>query len=257
MYRYLLTVMLAIVALVQISAQDSYRFKRNGEYKDDSQARWAIDAHIGGTSIISAHHTGGNVPMYRDGSTSQIGLLTGLHIEYYIPGTQYSVKAGYEHEEINYLKGDLTYDLNQLMVGGRWRMAPTDWWVQPYVGVDVLWALDAERGNDVEMSATSAAERYSYQAIGVANMPRFSVGSVVGADFYLFSHIALQVEYSFRVGLNSHCHLDYTDNRATAAAAYHGQIHRHALSVGLKLDFPFSFTEGDGRGLLRGLLYSY
>ncbi len=256
MYRCIVTVILTIVTLMQAFAHDTYRYKRYGEYKDDSQTRWAIDAHIGGTSIISAHHTGGNVPLYRDLGTSQMGLLTSLHVEYYIPGTKYSVKAGYEHEEINYLKGDLSYDLNQLMVGGRWRMAPTDWWVQPYVGADVLWALDAERGN-VEMDATSAAERYSYQATGVGNMPRFSVGPVVVADIYLFSHIALQLEYSFRVGLNSHCHLDYTDNRATTPAAYHGQIHRHALSAGLKIDFPFSFTEGDERGLLRGLLDSY
>ena len=256
MYRYILTLMLAFTSFVEVFAEESYHYKRNGEYKDDSQPRWAIDAHIGGNSVISAHQAGGNVPMYRSLSTSQRGLITRLHVEYYIPGTHWSAKAGYEHEEINYLKGDLTCDLNQLMVGGRWRPAPADWWVQPYVGGDVLWALDAERG-DYKMGATSTAEKYSYQATGVGNMPRFSVGPVVGADIYLFTHIALQVEYSFRLGLYSHCHADYTDNRANASTAYHGQIHRHVLSVGLKIDFPFSFTEGDARGLLRGILDQY
>lgn len=244
------------VTLGQVAAQDIYRYKRNGEYKDDSQARWSIDAHIGGNATISAHRSGGNAPLYRIGSTNQTGMLTSLHAEYYVPNSQWSVKAGYEHEEISYLKGDANYDLNQLMVGGRWRPAPGDWWVQPYVGADVLWAIDAEHDN-LDGDVTMTQERYQYHIGGQMRMPRFSAGPVVGADVYIFSHIALQVQYGFRLGFGSHCHAAYTDNRGEGSTVYHGQIHRHVFSVGLKVDFPFHFTEGDSRGLLQGILDLY
>lgn len=46
-------------------------------------------------------------------------------------------------------------------------------------------------------------------------------------------------------------------NSITHATTYHGQPHRHVLSAGLKIDFPFHFTEGDTRGLLKGLLNLY
>ena len=256
MYRLILTTLMAIATIAQVAAQDTYRYKRHGEYKDDTQARWAIDAHIGGNATIGAHHSGGNAPLYRIGSTSQTGMLTSLHAEYYIPGTQWSVKGGYEHEEISYLKGDINSDLNQLMVGGRWRPVPGDWWVQPYVGADVLWAIDAER-HELNTDATLSQERYQYHIGGTARMPRFSAGPVVGADIYIFSHIALQAQYGFRLGFCSHSHADYTDNKGAGTTVYHGQIHRHVLSVGLKVDFPFHFTEGDGRGLLQGILDSY
>ena len=89
-------------------------------------------------------------------------------------------------------------------------------------------------------------------------MPRFSMGPVVGADIYLFSHIALQAEYSYRLGLGSHYHVDYSDSRSHTVSAYcHGQPHRHVLTVGLKIDFPFRFDSDDVRGLLQGLLDLY
>ena len=246
----------ALVTLGQVAAQDTYRYKRNSEYKDDSQARWSVDASIGGNATISAHRSGGNTPLYRIGSATQTGMLTSLHVEYYVPGSQWSVKAGYEHEEISYLKGDANYDLNQLMVGGRWRPAPTDWWVQPYVGADVLWAVDAEHGN-LDSDVTMSLEHYQYHISGQTRTPRFSAGPVVGADVYIFSHIALQVQYGVRLGFGSHNHAVYTGNRGDGTTVYHGQIHRHIFSMGLKVDFPFHFTEGDSRGLLQGILDSY
>ncbi len=251
-----MTMLMAIATVVQVAAQDTYRYKRHGEYKDDSQARWAIDAHIGGNATIGAHRSGGNAPLFRMGAASQTGMLTSLHAEYYIPNSQWSVKAGYEHEEISYLKGDANSDLNQLMAGGRWRPAPTDWWVQPYVGADVLWAIDAGR-DDLASDITMPQEGYQYHIGGQTRTPRFSAGPVLGADVYIFSHIALQAQYGFRLGFGSHNHAVYTDNKEATPTVYHGQIHRHVLSVGLKVDFPFHFTEGDSRGLLQGILDSY
>ena len=67
-----------------------------------------------------------------------------------------------------------------------------------------------------------------------------------------------QAEYSYRLGLGSHYHVDYSDSRSHTVSAYcHGQPHRHVLTVGLKIDFPFRFDSDDVRGLLQGLLDLY
>lgn len=154
--------------------------------QDDDSPRWSVDAHIGGNSLVSGSASGGDVPLYRSGSTSQSGLVTRLHVEYLLPiYFPLSVKAGYEHEEITMLKGDASYDLSQLSLGARWRPASPLWHVQPYAGFDVLWAPSAERGG-MDMETRLGSLNYSYRARGVVRMPRFSMGPVVGAEIYLF-----------------------------------------------------------------------
>lgn len=106
----------------------------------------AIDGQLGGNMIRNAASTDALVPQYRMGSTSNSGLITKLHMEYYLPKAPFSLKVGYEHEELHFLKGDGSCDLNQLMLGGRWYPAPAQWKVCPYVGVDVLYAFGADRG---------------------------------------------------------------------------------------------------------------
>lgn len=53
--------------------------------QDDDSPRWSVDAHIGGNSLVSGSASGGDVPLYRSGSTSQSGLVTRLHVEYLLP----------------------------------------------------------------------------------------------------------------------------------------------------------------------------
>ena len=193
-------IMLLCLLMAGMSVVGQTTYKRP-KYKDDDVERvWAIDAHIGGGFYQNAHHTGAEVPKYHFGSTQNIGMLTKFHAEYYLPNTNFSLKAGYEHEEVTFLKGETAYDMNQLMLGGRWYVAPTDWWVQPYVGLDMLCAFDAEHSAfSTSASITTGSmgtKTYEYEGYGKIRLPRFSAGPVVGADFYLFSNIAVQVEYS-------------------------------------------------------------
>lgn len=228
--------------------------------EDDNGRRWAIDGQLGGNMIRNAASTDALVPQYRMGSTSNSGLITKLHMEYYLPKAPFSLKAGYEHEELHFLKGDGSCDLNQLMLGGRWYPAPAQWKVSPYVGVDVLYAFGADRGpfemtSSMSWSANGLTENtYSYAVEGVAKAPRFSLGPVVGADIYLFSSVALQLEYSYRLGVDAPYRAHYTEGGSGRTTDYHGQMHRHALTVDLKLTFPFLWTCDDGYGLLNGLL---
>ncbi len=235
----------------------------SAQNEDDDARRWAIDAQIGGNIVQSATSNNTNVPKYRDGSTSNSGLLTKLHVEYYLPKTRFSLKAGYEREELKFLRGDGNNELNQLMLGGRWNPAPAHWKVAPYVGADVLYAFDADRG-PFEMSSSMSwsysqmsKKTYSYVAQGIVKAPRFSLGPVVGADIYLFSSVALNVEYGYRFGLDSHYRVSYTEDGSDHVSEYHGQLHRHVFSVGLKMTFPFRWTSEDWGGLLQGLIDNF
>lgn len=227
---------------------------------DNNVRRWAVDAQIGGNIILGASSSNTDVPRYRMGSTSQSGLVTKFHAEYYLPKSRFSLKAGYEHEELNFLKGDGNSDLNQLMLGVRWYPATARWKIAPYVGCDFLYAFEAERGPfwmDASMSWSDnnlSESTYSYTAEGVAKAPRFSLGPIVGADIYLFSSIALQVEYGYRFGVDSPYRACYTEKGNSHTSEYHGQMHRHVLSIGLKVTFPFRWTSSDWSGLLDGLL---
>lgn len=221
--------------------------------------RWAIDGQVGANFTLKASSPDANVPRHRILPSSNSGLVTKLHVEYYLPKTDFSLKAGYEHEELNFLRGDGSANLNQLMLGGRWYPAPKSWKVAPYVGIDALWAYDTERG-PFHMGASTtigygnAAKEYSYEAIGTVKAPRFSVGPLVGADIYLFSSIAVQVEYGYRFGIASPYHVSYTESGNNKVSYYHGQLHRQMLTIGLKFTFPFKFTSEDGRGLLNSLI---
>ncbi len=224
-----------------VSAQDG----------DEGVRQWAIDAHVGGNITPNASSPNTLVPRYRMGSSANSGLVTKVHAEYYLPKSRFSLKAGYEHEELNFLKGDGGQDLDQLMLGGRWYPAPARWKVAPYVGADVLYAFSADRGPFEMSSHMSWADNnlsqtsYSYSAEGVAKAPRFSLGPVVGADIYLFSSVALQLEYGYRFGIDAPYRVRYTEDGSSRTSDYHGQMHRHVLSVGLKITFPFHWTSDD------------
>lgn len=224
--------------------------------------RWAIDAQIGGNATPGASSSNADVPRYRAGSSSNSGLVTKFHVEYYLPKSRFSLKAGYEHEELNFLKGDGGQDLDQLMLGGRWYPAPAKWKINPYVGADVLYAFTADRGPFERSASLSWSENtlsektYSYGVHGMAKGPRFSLGPIVGADIYLFSSVALQVEYGYRFGIDAPYRVRYTEEGSSRSSEYHGQMHRHVFSVGLKVTFPFHWTRDDWSGLLDGLLYN-
>lgn len=245
---------LLILALLLVSVRVS------AQNDDDDVRRWAIDAQVGGNIVQSATSNNTDVPKYRSGSTSNSGLLTKLHVEYYLPKTSFSLKAGYEREQLNFLKGDGCNELNQLMLGGRWYPSPTHWKVAPYVGADILYAIDADRG-PFEMSSymswsysQMSKKTYSYVAQGIVNVPRFSLGPVVGADIYLFSSVALKVEYGCRLGLDAHYRVSYTEDGSNRSSEYHGQLHRHVFTIGLKVTFPFRWTSDDWCGLLQGVI---
>ena len=218
--------------------------------QDDAKAteHWAVDVQIGGGEPLIGRNDL-NASGYFVGSTgSASSFLTKFHAEYFIPYTHFSIKAGYEHERMDLLSGDAETSLNQLMVGGRWYPAPWSWTIRPYVGVDALVYIGQLNDN----YQITSPEGYSRE-ICIRN-PRLSLAPVVGADIYLLSHLALQLEYGFRMGVDGRMTATSTFQRMPESTfVTRSNLHRHAFSIGLKATFPFRLTENDGYSLLNML----
>ncbi|MBQ8046910.1 MAG: hypothetical protein IJ196_03180 [Prevotella sp.] len=221
------------------------------QYDDlENPRRWAFDGQLGLSRL--SHLSTTEAEPVSSWPDVRNGLLTKLHAEYCLPYTHFSLKAGYEHEELNYQGQDFNSTLTQLMVGGRWYPAPAEWPIQPYTGIDVLGHLGESREKS-SMTVTSSLD-LSYERRADIRLPRMSVAPMIGADIYLFSSIALQVEYGYRLGLGSRIDIDSRYVGSQEWAHTHGHVNRHALTFGLKFVFPFTFTAEDGAGLFTTIL---
>lgn len=217
----------------------------------DSERRWALDGALGPVKLTNLHTMGQSINSSLP--SVKTGLMTSLHAEYFILASHFSLTAGYEKEELNYQGQDLSANLQQAMLGGRWYPAPKEWMVQPYIGLDAFCNLGSTR-QTITMNSSATPVSKAYERTGIIRLPRFSMAPVVGVDLYILSSVALQVTYSYRMGINSHADIRsrYTDSSATSLS--HGSIHRHALAFGLKFTFPFSFTIKDADNLLNLLM---
>ena len=236
--RTLITTLL-LTASMMASAQTNY----------DDPTRWAVDAQFGGAIPLIGHNdlTG---PGYFTGSTKgRHGTVNKLHAELYMPNTHFSVKGGYEHERLSILSGDAETELKEMMLGGRWYPAPWIWNVQPFVGLDGYLNISS-LNNHYSISSSEG-----YQRTTDIHQPRFSVAPVIGMDIFVFSHIAIQMEYGFRVGVGSHMTATSTFQRMPGETfVTKSDLHRHCFSIGLKVTFPFKFTSDDGRSFFETLL---
>ena len=219
--------------------------------QEDARRKWGVNFQVGG--IMPTHPKAGRNGMLPMGSQeNQSGLLTKLHFEYYIPQYPLSVKGGYEHEEVNLLGSDVSFDMKQMMLGGRYYPVPKDWLVQPYLGIDTYWNIGPQQ-ETLRMKASSS-QYGTYTRQGTIRKPLFSGAPVVGVDLYFFSCIAFQVEYGFRMGVGKSTEI--TSRSTSNSTEYYTtqRPFRHSFTVGLKISFPFYFTEDDGSKLIGGIL---
>ena len=220
--------------------------------QDQPQRTFAFDGMVGGTTSPHFNVLAPNGLSMPEKVHAGNGLHTKLRAEYYLPNTPLSIKLGYEHEEWNFLDTNLGKDMALVSLGARCYPGRKAWNVQPYVGVDGMYNFN---GGHYPFIRTRSDDRYGTVGYdGMANIPRFNVAPIVGADIYLFSSIALQLEYGCRIGFA----------KQSTIAAHYSHIAepfeirlspiRHSFNVGLKVVFPFSFTAEDGGKAVQGLL---
>lgn len=86
--------------------------------QDDDSRRWAIDFRLSPVKpVVSLNET---PDKYYDPLKAGGGPNFSAHIEYFIPQTGFSVVGGYDHEVMDFYSGDVSADLSQIMLGGRW-----------------------------------------------------------------------------------------------------------------------------------------
>lgn len=205
--------------------------------------RWAIDANIGPTFTK-------NKTSFHDALGVNNGTVTAFGVEYYIPGSHFSTRVEYKNETVNLIAQDVQAKQTLLTLGGRWYPAPENWMIQPRVGVNMGALLSSD--NTSSISHTNGQHSYSYDAS--IKSPKVVFAPTLGFDLYIFSSIALTVDYSYSLGINSKYEIyNGTSNRTLIAK---GNLNHHNLNFGIKVTFPFHFNSDDTNHLFQSLFLS-
>lgn len=229
-YR-LIVIIFLFACNITISAQNEAR-------------RWAINASIGPT--FSKNNTG-----IHDALGVDNGTTTSIGIEYYIPESHFSTRLGYNTETVNIIAQDVQAEHSQLTLGGRWYPAPEKWMIQPRVGMNMAILLSSD--NTSFMTHTNGQYSYSYDAS--VKSPKIALAPTVGFDLYIFSSIALTVDYSYSLGINSKYKVYDGDTDRTQLIA-RGNLNHHNLNFGIKVTFPFHFNSDDVNHLFQSIFLS-
>lgn len=220
--------------------------------QDEGARTFGIDGQIGGAASPHVRTTTNGAYTIPEKVGSGYGMLSKLRVEYYLPNTPLSLKAGYEHEEWNFLDTSLGDDMAIFSLGGRCYPGRKSWFVQPYIGLDVLYNFN---GGSRVFSWELNNDRYGrVRYDGMAHIPRFSLAPIAGVDLYLFSCIAIQLEYSCRMGFSKASVIQAKYNHLSEPFEIRLRPIRHGFNIGLKVTFPFHFTEKDGQKVVDGLL---
>lgn len=213
---------------------------------DDVERRWAFDVRLSPT-FATASTSSINIDV--DEQNRWCGPNFSAHVEYYLPATMFSIIGGYESEDVAFCGDNINTSLSQLMLGSHFYPCPRSWYFQPYVGLNTYWHVGGlKEANTVEVSGST-----NYTCDYTLKRPRLSIAPVVGVDLYVFSSMALCVDYGYRFAINGRADALTTYQSHNATTTMHSRMHRHAISVGLKFTFPFSFTSEDAVGLIDSL----
>jgi hypothetical protein len=171
--------------------------------------------------------------------------------EYYLPG-KWSVEAGYYRAEVSYGSGDRT--MEGLQSGVRKYFVDPEFFIQPYVttAIQVNWSDHREVGAGASeyRDIHSGVKRYEY--VWDSKNPRLSLAPGVGAEFYLLSPVAFVVRYSFNIGLSSNTSVEVTPPSGQSYRMKDKGMY-HNLELGIKITFPFRFTDEDSSSILNAI----
>ena len=214
---------------------------------DDRERRCSISGSWGGDWPIVTKNT-------LSGKAVSTGHIHTLLLEYYIPYTRFSLKGGYTGEEIK-LNPGISASLSNLEVGGRYYFLPQRFVIQPYGGLSTAWNLSPRRQYGITSGSyydPSRQEfRKDYDCRYQVKEPLFTISPVIGADIYFLSCLAFTLEYNFRMGIAGRMNgeVEKTNSRGTGIVRSSGM--RQTLSVGVKVNFPFTITQTDGNSILQ------
>lgn len=151
--------------------------------QDDDSRRWAIDFRLSPVKpVVSLNET---PDKYYDPLKAGGGPNFSAHLEYFIPQTGFSVVGGYDHEVMDFYSGDVSADLSQIMLGGRWYFLSKSCPLQPYLGVSTFWNVAGRK----DAGTVSTSGMYgSYERKYSVSSPVLSV-----APWWVSTYICFRV----------------------------------------------------------------
>lgn len=214
--------------------------------EEPSSRRWAIIAGMNLSCPTTAVNEQSG--QYADKAASFGSAEGNVMVEYYLRNPHFSVVGGYNAETMEWYGSDVDVTMHNIALGARYYPLSTACVIQPYAAI--MTYTNVGQSND-RSTMSSTGGGYSYERRYEISSPRVSVAPTVGFDCYIFSSLALELQYGFPLAIDGKTNVSTTYGGQHTAYRMRSDMHRHNIQIGVKATFPLRFTTEDGNSLFR------
>lgn len=232
-----LALTLALASLTAIGARADIVL--NSSDDADTPRNWAIMAGMGLTCPTATNPAQLGTLYGKTASFGSPGFT--LMAERYIRGSHFSIVGGYACDEVYFFGGEITATMHNIQVGARYYPLSPGYAVQPYAQLAAL----ANVGDASLQGSLTCSGSYDCRRDYNISCPRVSAVPTIGADIYILSSLALEVQYGYAIAIGGKARIATAPSEQGASYMAHSDMHRHLVTIGLKLTFPFHITESD------------
>ena len=214
--------------------------------EESSSRRWAVIAGMNLSCPTTAVNEQSG--QYADKAASFGSAEGNVMVEYYLRNPHFSVVGGYNAETMEWYGSDVDVTMHNIALGARYYPLSTACVIQPYAAI--MTYTNVGQSND-RSTMSSTGGGYSYERRYEISSPRVSVAPTVGFDCYIFSSLALELQYGFPLAIDGKTNVSTTYGGQQTAYRMRSDMHRHNIQIGVKATFPLRFTTEDGNSLFR------
>ena len=214
--------------------------------EESSSRRWAVIAGMNLSCPTTAVNEQSG--QYADKAASFGSAEGNVMVEYYLRNPHFSVVGGYNAETMEWFGSDVDVTMHNIALGARYYPLSTACVIQPYAAL-MTYTNVGQSNERSTMSSTGGG--YSYERRYEISSPRVSVAPTVGFDCYIFSSLALELQYGFPLAIDGKTNVSTTYGGQQTAYRMRSDMHRHNIQIGVKATFPLRFTTEDGNSLFR------
>lgn len=214
--------------------------------EESSSRRWAVIAGMNLSCPTTAVNEQSG--QYADKAASFGSAEGNVMVEYYLRNPHFSVVGGYNAETMEWYGSDVDVTMHNIALGARYYPLSSACVIQPYAAL--MTYTNVGQSND-RSTMSSTGGGYSYERRYEISSPRVSVAPMVGFDCYIFSSLALELQYGFPLAIDGKTNVSTTYGGQQTAYRMRSDMHRHNIQIGLKATFPLRFTTEDGNSLFR------
>lgn len=214
--------------------------------EEPSSRRWAVIAGMNLSCPTTAVNEQSD--QYTDKAASFGSAPGNVMVEYYLRNPHFSVVGGYNAETMEWYGSDVDVTMHNIALGARYYPLSSACVIQPYAAL--MTYTNVGQSNDRSTMSNSGGG-YSYERRYEISSPRVSVAPTVGFDCYIFSSLALELQYGFPLAIDGKTNVSTTYGGQQTAYRMRSDMHRHNIQIGVKATFPLRFTTEDGNSLFR------